>query len=72
PELIHKAEIDPLVGPHAYLGRDLGFKLGLNPTEMKQFVKIFMGLGKMFNEFVFALLEINPLVIPDEGNLHCL
>ena len=72
PELIHKAEIDPLVGPQAYQARELGFKLGLNPTQMKQFVKIFMGLGYMFNDFDFALLEINPLVITDEGNLHCL
>ena len=72
PELIHKAEIDPLVGPQAYQARELGFKLGLNPTQMKQFVKIFMGIGNMFNDFDFALLEINPLVITDEGNLHCL
>ena len=72
PELIHKAEIDPLVGPQTYQGRELGFKLGLNPTQMKQFVKIFMGLATMFNDHDFALLEINPLVITDEGNLHCL
>ncbi|KAA1160700.1 ADP-forming succinate--CoA ligase subunit beta [Pseudoalteromonas sp. SG45-5] len=72
PELIHKAEIDPLVGPQAYQARELGFKLDLNPVQMKQFVKIFMGLGKMFTDFDFALLEINPLVITDEGNLHCL
>ncbi|MCP4953995.1 MAG: ADP-forming succinate--CoA ligase subunit beta [Photobacterium aquimaris] len=72
PELIHKAEVDPLVGPQAYQARELGFKLGLTPTQMKQFVKIFMGLGKMFTDFDFALLEINPLVITDEGNLHCL
>jgi succinyl-CoA synthetase beta subunit len=72
PELIHKAEIDPLVGPQAYQARELGFKLGLNPTQMKQFVKIFMGLASMFNDHDFALLEINPLVITDEGNLHCL
>ncbi len=61
PELIHKAEIDPLVGPQAYQARELGFKLGLNPTQMKQFVKIFMGLANMFNDYDFALLEINPI-----------
>jgi succinyl-CoA synthetase beta subunit len=72
PELIHKAEIDPLVGPQSYQARELGFKLGLNPVQMKQFVKIFMGLANMFNDYDFALLEINPLVITDEGNLHCL
>ncbi|GLX83536.1 ADP-forming succinate--CoA ligase subunit beta [Thalassotalea eurytherma] len=72
PHLIHKAAIDPLVGPQAYQARELGFKLGLNPTQMKQFVKIFMGLGNMFTDHDFDLLEINPLVITDEGNLHCL
>ncbi|MCH2056012.1 MAG: ADP-forming succinate--CoA ligase subunit beta [Thalassotalea sp.] len=72
PHLIHKAAIDPLVGPQAYQARELGFKLGLNPTQMKQFVKIFMGLGNMFVDHDFDLLEINPLVITEEGNLHCL
>jgi succinyl-CoA synthetase beta subunit len=72
PHLIHKAAIDPLVGPQGYQARELGFKLGLNPTQMKQFVKIFMGLGNMFIDHDFALLEINPLVITEQGNLHCL
>jgi succinyl-CoA synthetase beta subunit len=50
----------------------LAFKLGLNPSQVKQFTKIFLGLAKMFEDFDFALLEINPLVITSEGNLHCL
>lgn len=72
PEKILKAEIDPLVGAQPYQARDLGFKLGLNETQVKQFTKIFLGLAKMFAENDFALLEINPLVITKEGNLHCL
>ena len=72
PELIHKAEIDPLVGPQQYQGRELAFKLGLEGDQIKQFVKVFMGLATMFNDHDFALLEINPLVITDQGNIHCL
>ncbi|GAB6260065.1 ADP-forming succinate--CoA ligase subunit beta [Photobacterium sp. CCB-ST2H9] len=72
PELIHKAAIDPLVGPQAYQGRELAFKLGLKGDQIKQFVKIFMGLGEMFVQYDLALLEINPLVITGEGNLLCL
>ncbi|EGR3200807.1 ADP-forming succinate--CoA ligase subunit beta [Vibrio parahaemolyticus] len=72
PELIHKAAIDPLVGPQAYQGRELAFKLGLEGDQIKQFVKIFMGLGTMFSQYDLALLEINPLVITAEGNLLCL
>ncbi|WP_095498324.1 ADP-forming succinate--CoA ligase subunit beta [Paraferrimonas haliotis] len=72
PELIHKAAIDPLVGPQSYQARDLAFKLGLKGDQIKQFTKIFMGLATMFIEKDFALLEINPLVITDQGDLHCL
>lgn len=72
PHLIHKAAIDPLVGPQAYQARELAFKLGLVGDQIKQFTKIFMGLGQMFLDCDFALLEINPLVITTQGNLHCL
>jgi succinyl-CoA synthetase beta subunit len=72
PEKILKAAIDPLVGPQPNQARQMGFKLGLNPTQMKQFTQIFMGLAKLFDEKDVALIEINPLVITEEGNLHCL
>lgn len=72
PELIHKANIDPLVGPQPYQGRELAFKLGLKGDQIKQFVKVFMGLATMFTDHDFALLEINPLVVTDQGDIHCL
>lgn len=72
PEKILKAAIDPLVGPMPYQARELAFGLGLNAQQIKQFTKIFMGLAKMFKDLDFSLLEINPLVITEEGNLHCL
>ena len=72
PEKILKATVDPLTGAQPYQGRELAFKLGLEGVQIKQFVAIFMGLAKMFEEKDLALLEINPLVITDEGNLHCL
>jgi succinyl-CoA synthetase beta subunit len=72
PEKILKAVIDPLTGAQPYQGRDLAFKLGLKGVQVKQFVSIFMGLAKLFKEKDLELLEVNPLVITDEGNLHCL
>jgi len=72
PEKILKAVIDPLTGAQPYQGRDLAFKLGLKGIQVKQFVSIFMGLAKLFKEKDLELLEVNPLVITDEGNLHCL
>ena len=72
PEKILRAIIDPLVGPQPFQGRDLAFKLGLEGDQVKQFVKIFMGLAKLFVDKDLALIDINPLVITEEGNLHCL
>ncbi len=72
PEKILKAEIDPLVGAQPFQGRDLAFRLGLDGNQVKQFTKIFLGLAKLFQECDLALLEINPLVITSEGDLHCL
>ncbi len=72
PELIHKASIDPLVGPQPYQGRQLAFKLGLEGEQIKQFTKIFVGIGQLFLDKDIALVEVNPLVITDQGDLHCL
>lgn len=72
PELIHKAAIDPLVGPQAYQGRELAFKLGLEGKQIKQFTQIYLGLGQMFLDLDFALLEVNPLIITKAGDLLCL
>ncbi len=72
PEKILRATIDPLVGAQPYQGRELAFKLGLSGEQIKQFVKIFMGLAQMFVDKDLALIEINPLVITDKGDLHCL
>ena len=72
PEKILKATIDPLVGAQPYQARDIAFKLGLNAEQVKQFTKIFLGLAKLFEDNDLALLEVNPLVITSEGNLHCL
>ncbi len=72
PEKILKATVDPLVGAQPYQGRDLAFRLGLQGDQIKQFVKIFLGLAKLFEEKDLALIEVNPLVITEEGKLHCL
>ncbi len=72
PEKILKAEIDPLTGAQPYQARELAFNLGLEGVQVKQFTQIFLGLAKLFQDKDLALLEVNPLVITEEGNLHCL
>ena len=72
PEKILKTMIDPFVGPQPYQGRELAFKLGLEGKQVQQFSALFMGLAKLFHELDCSLLEINPLVITETGDVHCL
>ena len=72
PHLIYKMPLDPLLGASAYQGRELAFKLGLRDEQNKQFTHIFTQLAKLFVEKDVSLLEINPLVVTQEGQLLCL
>lgn len=72
PDKILRATIDPYVGAQPYQGRELAFKLGLKGAQVRQFANLFMGLAKLFQECDCALLEVNPLVITDAGDVHCL
>jgi succinyl-CoA synthetase beta subunit len=72
PEKILTITVDPIVGALPYQARDLAFALGLKGEQIKQFTKCLLGLSKMFKEKDLALLEINPLVVKEDGNLLCL
>jgi len=72
PQKILQVKIDPTLGFMPYQGRQLAFGLGLDQTQMKQFVKLATGLVELFCDFDLSLVEINPLVITDSGDLLCL
>ena len=72
PDKILRVAIDPFVGAQPFQGRELAFKLGLKDKQIRQFADLFMGLSKLFMELDCSLLEINPLVITTDGDVHCL
>ncbi|TAL64386.1 MAG: ADP-forming succinate--CoA ligase subunit beta [Legionella sp.] len=72
PEKLFKVIVDPLVGVMPFQARDVGFKLGLDENQIKQFTQLMVGLGKMFTDCDLSLLEINPLVVTKSGQLLCL
>lgn len=71
PEKIFKETIDPLVGMQAYQARDLAFKLGLKGKQVNAFAKLATGAYKAFVENDFALFEVNPLAVRENGDLAC-
>ena len=72
PEKILQATVDPMTGASSYQGRELAFQLGLEGRQINQFATLFMSLSALFRDLDLSLLEINPLVVTAEGNLHCL
>ena len=72
PEKILQATVDPTTGASSYQGRELAFQLGLEGKQINQFATLFMSLSALFRDLDLSLLEINPLVVTAEGNLHCL
>ncbi len=72
PEKILRESIDVEEGPQEDQGRRMATGLGLVGAQISQFTDIFIKLCRMFVDLDCSLVEINPLVVTTEGNLHCL
>jgi len=72
PEKILSFSIDPASGISGFHGRRVAFALGLKGAQVKQCVKLVGILYKMFIEKDMSMLEINPLIVTDKGDLKCL
>ena len=72
PEKILSFAVDPATGYQAYHGRRIAFMLGLEGKQVKQCVALMGTLYKIFVEKDAEMLEINPLIVTDSGDLKCL
>ena len=72
PEKTLTTTIDPAAGLQGYQFRLLGFGLGLEGDQMKQFAKLLSGLVTLFEKEDCSLVEINPLIVNGEGDLVAL
>ncbi len=72
PEKILSFSVDPAIGFQAFHGRRIAFALGLSGKQVRECVGLMGKLYKMFIEKDMEMLEINPLIVTDEGHLHCL
>ncbi|WP_420434603.1 ADP-forming succinate--CoA ligase subunit beta [Hyphobacterium sp.] len=72
PEKIITVHVDPAAGYSPYVGRKIAAALKLEGGQVKQCVKLMGQLYKAFVEKDMALLEINPLIVTGDDNLHVL
>ncbi|MBC7156658.1 MAG: ADP-forming succinate--CoA ligase subunit beta [Rhodobacteraceae bacterium] len=72
PEKILSFSVDPATGIQGFHGRRVAFALGLGGKQVKQCVDLVGKLYRLFVERDAEMLEINPLIVTEAGDLKCL
>jgi succinyl-CoA synthetase beta subunit len=72
PEKIISVNVDNTAGLQAFQSRKMGFGMGLTGLQVRQLGKIMSGLYRLFREKDLTLIEVNPLIIDNDGNLLAL
>jgi succinyl-CoA synthetase beta subunit len=72
PEKLVTVSINPGAGLQPYQIRKMGFGLGLDAAQLKQFGTMCNNLYRLFNECDLSMMEINPLIVNDKGDLLAL
>ena len=72
PEKIFKEKVDVLYGLHGYQARSLASKLGLTGKSLKQASALFSKLARCFMETDANMVEVNPLVRTEDGDVLAL
>jgi succinyl-CoA synthetase beta subunit len=72
PDAIHKFVIDPDLGLTPFLARKIAFALFSDFNLVKQGADLFQKLYRIFMDTDSSLVEINPLVITEDGKLLAL
>ena len=72
PEKIHREYIDPAVGLAPYQARKLAFALALEASQVGQATRLTTAIWEAFRATDASLIEINPLVVTEEGTLIAL
>ena len=72
PDAILKEYIDGSTGLAPFQARKIGFWLGLKPAEVNQLVTLLTGLYKAYVETDASLVEINPLIVTNDGRIFAL
>ncbi len=69
PDRVLRETVHPVVGLMDYQGRNLAFGLGLSGGLVAAFIQLVKALYRVFMDKDLALLEVNPLVVTQDGRL---
>ena len=72
PESIVRVAVEPAVGMQPFQAREIAFRLGMDKTLISQTVTTLLGCYRAFRDLDATMVEINPLVITNDGHLLAL
>jgi succinyl-CoA synthetase beta subunit len=72
PEKLITVHVDNTAGFQPFQSRQMGFGMGLNGLQVRQLGTIMSGLYRLFCDKDLSLIEVNPLIIDNDGNLLAL
>ena len=72
PDTIVREVVEPAVGMTAFQARELAFGLKLTPAQVSRMVTTLLGAYRAFRDLDATMVEINPLVVTQDGALLAL
>jgi succinyl-CoA synthetase beta subunit len=72
PDSLRRMTVDPAVGLAEFQARELAFDLGLNSAQVAKMVTILRACYRAYRDLDAMMVEINPLVITEAGDLVAL
>ncbi len=72
PDSIFRVSVEPAVGMQAFQAREIAFALGLAPGQIQHAVTTMLGCYRAFEELDATMVEVNPLIVTEEGAIMAL
>jgi succinyl-CoA synthetase beta subunit len=72
PDAIKKLTVSPITAYQPWMGRRLGFALGLKPELINPFAKMCAALYAAFSGTDASMVEINPMIVTGDGRILAL
>ena len=72
PETLIRVAVEPAVGMQGFQAREIAFALGLESGQIAPAVGAILGCYRAFRELDATMVEINPLIVTEEGGILAL
>ena len=72
PDSLIRCIVEPAVGMQMFQAREIAFQLGIEPSNLSEMSDVILAAYRAFEELDATMVEINPLVVADDGHLYAL